>query len=75
MKKKTYKAVLYIAKILLWAIMLGAAVLTILVMTYFRWFAVAAISAAVLIDLIARYDARLNRRRGGTGHDSSRTDE
>lgn len=72
MRNKAYKAILYLAKILLWAIMLGAAVLTILAMTYFRWFAVAAISAAVMIDLIARYDARLNRRRGGKDHDSSR---
>lgn len=75
MRSKAYKAILYIAKILLWAILLGAAVLTIWVMTYFKWFAVAAISAAVLIDLIARYDARLNRRRGGKGHDSSGTDK
>lgn len=64
MKKKTYKAVLYIAKILLWAIMLGAAALTILVMTYFWWFAIAAISVAVLIDLVIRYDAWLSKKKG-----------
>lgn len=72
MRSKAYKAILYIAKILLWAILLGAAALTIWVMTYFKWFAVAAISAAVLIDLVIRYDAWLSKKRGGIGHDSSR---
>ena len=71
MKSKVYNAVLYIMRISLMAIALGAGALTIMVMWNFTIIGVIAVLTAIGLDLIQRFDKRI----GGTDHDSGRNED
>lgn len=63
MKSKAYKAIWYIARIALMAVMLGAGALAVIVMRWIPMAGVVCVIAAVAIDLIYSFDSRRRRER------------
>ena len=74
MKSKAYKAVWYIARIALMAVMLGAGALAVIVMRWIPMAGVVCVIGAVAIDLIYSFDSRRRRERDveddSTGNES-----
>lgn len=71
MKSRVYKTVWYIARIAIMAVMLGAGALAVIVMRGIPMVGVGCVIAAVVIDLIYRYDSRKREREGDTEDDST----
>ena len=74
MKSKAYKAVWYIARIALMAVMLGAGVVAAIVMRGIPMVGVGCVITAVVIDLIYNFDTRRREREGDAENDSTRNE-
>lgn len=68
MISRVYKVISYLANIALMAIVLGAGALAVIVMLWLPVIGLACVVGAIAIDLISKYDARLNKK-GDQGHD------